>query len=262
MKTFNYYKKLIEDDCEEIRLTAFYIVSFLDFSSTSNLVESLHKERTWIKKEGYTEEEVSATITYNNIEFAMNYSPNKDELLFSFKEDLKRQVSFNSKNQLLNYMSSHNGRIDFMGKPRVYCLELKNDLYDFIFSEYHLFDHVIIYNPSIDIDNTVRAHCFLFDYRLNVGIDLKGTFKNNDIRMKQLNLFNINKIDRNKIEKNNTQLLWHDFSSSAIDIQYFFENIFTINLLNSDIYNTIEKEGFRSLHNENLRDLIELNILI
>lgn len=260
MHTFNYYKSKIEEDCEDARLAVFEFLDFIDFNSFDSIVDSINEQKHWIFKESVSQDSFNLRIHYYEDVYFLNHNLTQQTTVVSVDNDLKIQISLNVKSKLLNYLSSKKGKITFEGKPKVYSIDLKEDIKQFINAEYSKFDHVLIYEPNIDIDETVRAHSFLFEYKQNVAFDLKGTFKFGDLRIKKLNLFNISNIDHNLIDSKKESFDGYDSSKNFDDLQFFFESIF-IDYLEEPLLNKmIEENGLSILDDDGFKELIELNL--
>ncbi len=265
MKTFNHYKNNIEQDCEEARLAIFEFLDFIDFENFDTLVESINEQQSWIIKESITQDNFNLKIIYYESVYFLNYHLGSQTAVITIDDDndddnLKVQISLNVKNRLLSYLSSKKGKITFDGKPKVYSLELKEDIRKFLLNEYKSFDHVLVYEPNIDIDETVRAHSFLFDYKQNLALDLKGTYKFGDLRIKKLNLFNISNINNNLIDSKKECFEGYDSSKNIEDLQFFFESIFIDFIEDPTLNKMIDDEGLKILGQEDFRNLIELNL--
>lgn len=261
MKTFYHYKNTIEQDCEEARLAVFEFLDFIDFTNWDTLIESIDQQNDWIFKESVTQENFNLKIHYYDNVYFFNYNlASQIAVITTDDDELKIQISLNVKSKLLNYISSIHGKITFEGKPKVFSIELKEDIKDFLNNEYNGFDHVLVYEPNIDIDETVRAHSFLFDYKQNIALDLKGTYKFGDLRIKKLNIFNIFKIDRNLIDSKRESFEGYDSSKNIEDLQFFFESVFVSFIEDPMLNQMIEDEGLRILSQEDFRDLLELNL--
>ena len=148
MKTFNYYKNLIEDDCAKLKEHAFEIIEFFDLKSYDNATESIHKNKSWSVVKSISESDFLLSLTYKNEKYSLSYIFETDEVVVFPLDDISIQISFCAKKQLLNYMLSKQGKIDFKNKPFIIANDLKEELVEYFHEQYDEFNHVVIYDPK------------------------------------------------------------------------------------------------------------------
>jgi len=260
MKTFNYYKNLIEDDCANLREHAFEIIEFFDLKSYDTATESIHRNKSWVEVKSITESDFLLSLTYKNEKYSLSYTFERDEVIVFPSDDISIQISFYAKKQLLNYMFSKQGKIDFKNKPFIIANELKEELVEYFHEQYDEFNHVVIYDPKIDIDDDIIVNAIFFSYELNIGIDLFGKINNEKLDIINFHLFNISKIDRNKIEINTERLTWQDNVKINHNIKYFYEHVLINYMEDTMIKDVVKNTGFKALKNNDLREMIELRI--
>lgn len=261
MRSFKFYKNEIEQNIEELRVAAFYLLDLIDFSNYDSIVDSIHYN-------DFTFEEVDAysfvfSMDYNDEKYILNYDFKTKNGVIFLKDEPNVNLSINVDNKLLNYLDTGNGKIDMSlnAKPKVFNSKtLRKDICDFLYSEMPIIDHLFIFDQSIDVDSTVRAHSLIFIYELNVALDLKGTYKNGDIRIKKLNIFNIKNIPKNEIEYSDINFLGNENSKNIEKAKYFFENILTKEVEDDSISDILEHDGLRVLDEPYMKDLIKINI--
>ncbi len=260
MKTFNYYKNKIEQDCESLRINSFEIIELFDLTSFDEITESLHRNKKNITKKTFTSDEFSICYSYEGTIYSFHYVFETEEATFSTTEEPKFQVSFNARTKLLNYISSNNGKLILLNKPNIYSNDIKDIILKSFSKEYESFDQIIIYEPKIDIDNVITVNALLFDYSLNIGLDVKGSIENDILKIKRLNIFNISKIDKSKIEIHTEQLSWQDNIRLSNNIKIIFEEVFINYVEDTTITELINQKGVKMLKEENLREMIELRV--
>lgn len=263
MRNFNFYKKEIEEHIEDLRIAAFYVLDFIDFSTYDSIVESIHFN-------DFKFEEVDAysfvfSMDYEGNNYIFNYDYRTKNGIFFLEDEPNTNLSINVDSKLLNHLDTGQGKIDLNInlKPKIHNSKtLRKDIFDFLNNECTLIDHMFIFDQAIDIDSTVRANVFLFVYDLNIALDIKGTFKNGDLRIKKLNIFNIKNISKNDIEYSDTNILGNEHSRNIEKAKYFFENVLTKQFSDDVVQEFIEEKGIAALLDEDLREIIKLNISI
>ena len=113
---------------------------------------------------------------------------------------------------------------------------------------------------KIDIDNEISVNSIFFSYNLNVGIDFFGKINNEKLEIISFHLFNISKIDRNKIEINTERLTWQDNIKLNHNIKYFYEHVLINYMEDTVIKYIVKNSGFKALKNEDLREMIEMRV--
>lgn len=258
METFNFYKKVIEEDAEMIRLAAFELIEEIDFTNKDTISESLkHKN------------EFESIINNSSID-AFSFTEKKDDLLLNCFLDLKndeitvfdanltqKQISLNYKTLLLKSKSNKDGRIVFDGKPKLKSTKLNDDVINYLNYDSELFYFSFIYDSHIDIDDTVRARSFNYVKEYNLLLDIKGTYKNGDLRIKGLNIFNINGRYDSVI---NTLMSLKNSENPTSIIQSFFDVTLSTCYVDSKLlHDLIISKGLSVINNEEFKELFELN---
>lgn len=264
MKTFNHYKSEIEDDTEKTRLIAFDILEFIDFTNYDTIVESVYNDDDIQFQEVGTYDFIF-TVKYLDEQYIISYDFKSRNAIIYKEDDPDTNISLSVDKKLLSFLNSSKGRInlDSNMKPKIFhSNSLINDIKDFLNDECKIIDHMFVYDHHIDIDNTVRANSFLFIYELNLAIDLKGTYKNGDLRIKKLNLYNIRNINKNLIEKRNDTIKGEENGRSIEEIKYFFEHILIKDYSDDSIMQLLNDTGLGALEKEDIQEIIKLNTMI
>lgn len=256
MKAFKDYKAEMDKTNDgffyELRDLLFSLIDIIDFKSFDSLTESILN----LKNAKFESHNMSSSIIEFLIDgntYLMYYNKTNETACFLNSKYQNIRVICNVRSKMIVEINTEYGTFEQVLKPKIESITLKNDIRNYLFKSSKSIEQVFIYDSSIDIDETIRASCFIFLNRNNLVLDLKGTFKNDNIRIKNLNIFRYSDSNKSKIDAFNPVDL------NIEDIKIIFSSLKSFDegsLLNQ----MIESKGIEILDDELFNKILNINV--